>query len=389
MSTERPLRILHCFRSPVGGIFRHVRDLVMEHSKAGHEVGILCDSSTGGEHEDSLFDEIRPYLALGLTRVPIRRAVSLSDLGVIWDTYKKIKSLRPDVLHGHGAKGGVLARLAGSALRVNKYRVARLYTAHGGSLHYSRSSLLGQFVLRMERLQEYFTDALVFICEYERDIYAKRVGRPHTETRLIYNGIGERDFELIPTRSDAVHYIYVGMLRDLKGPDLFVDAFAKAERIVGRPLSALMVGDGPDRDRYRDMMVERGLGKRIGMLPAMRIQQAFAMSQNLVVPSRAEAMPYIVLEGLGAGKTIIATRVGGIPEALGKDSLALVAPEDSDDLARVMADAIRVPGWHDAAMPPMEKVKAVFSASVMANEVLKLYEELLERRGTNGDVTTS
>lgn len=46
------------------------------------------------------------------------------------------------------------------------------------------------------------------------------------------------------------------------------------------------------------------------------------MSQNLVVPSRAEAMPYIVLEGLGAGKTIIATRVGGIPEALGKDSPA-------------------------------------------------------------------
>ncbi|KQV81993.1 glycosyltransferase [Rhizobium sp. Root1220] len=379
MANQRPLRIIHCFRSPVGGIFRHVRDLVLEHSKAGHEVGILCDSSTGGKLEDRLFDEIRPHLALGLTRVPIRRSVSLSDIGVIWETYKNIKSLRPDVLHGHGAKGGVLARLAGSALRVNRYRVARLYTAHGGSLHYSRRSFLGQFVLRMERLQEYFTDALVFICEYERDAYIKKVGRPRTETRLIYNGIADRDFELIPTRSDAVHYIYVGMLRDLKGPDLFVDAFAKAERIVGRPLSALMIGDGPDRDRYRDMMVERGLGKRIGMLPAMRVQQAFAMSQNLVVPSRAEAMPYIVLEGLGAGKTIIATRVGGIPEALGRDSPALARPEDADDLARVMADAIRIPGWHEAIMPPIEQVKSIFSASVMATDVLRLYHDLLER----------
>ncbi|OCJ18295.1 glycosyl transferase [Rhizobium sp. AC44/96] len=378
MSKQRPLRILHCFRSPVGGIFRHVRDLVIEHSKAGHEVGIICDSSTGGEHEDSLFDEIRPYLALGLIRVPIRRSVSFSDIGVIWDTYKHIKSLRPDVLHGHGAKGGVLARLAGSALRVNRYRVARLYTAHGGSLHYSRSSLIGQFVLRMERLQEYFTDALVFICEYERDTYARKVGRPRTETRLIYNGIGERDFAPVPTRSDAVHYIYIGMLRDLKGPDLFIDAFAKAERILGRPLSALMIGDGPDRDKYRDMMVERGLGKRIGMLPAMRVQQAFAMAQNLVVPSRAEALPYIVLEGLAAGKTIIATRVGGIPEALGVDSAALVKPEDADDLARVMADAIRIPGWHDAVMPAIESVRSVFSASVMASDVLKLYRELLD-----------
>ncbi|MBY5440021.1 glycosyltransferase family 4 protein [Rhizobium leguminosarum] len=377
MAKQQALRILHCFRSPIGGIFRHVRDLVEEHSKAGHEIGILCDSSTGGEYEDSLFDDIRPYLSLGLTRVPIRRSISPSDIATMWDTYKKIKSLRPDVLHGHGAKGGVLARLAGSALRVNRYRVARLYTAHGGSLHYSRSSLSGQFVLRMERLQEYFTDALVFICEYERDTYARKVGRPRTKTRLIYNGISERDFEAIPTRSDAVHFIYVGMLRDLKGPDLFVDAFAKTERLLGRPLSALMIGDGPDRDRYREMMVERGLGKRIGMLPAMRVHEAFSMAQNLVVPSRAEAMPYIVLEGLGAGKTIIASRVGGIPEVLGADSAALVEPGNSDDLARVMAETLSTPDWHARTMPKPEAVKAVFSSAVMARDVLKLYHELV------------
>lgn len=91
MAEQQPLRILHCFRSPVGGIFRHVRDLVEEHSKAGHEIGILCDSSTGGEYEDSLFDDIRPYLSLGLTRVPIRRSISPSDIATMWDTYKKIK----------------------------------------------------------------------------------------------------------------------------------------------------------------------------------------------------------------------------------------------------------------------------------------------------------
>jgi len=271
----------------------------------------------------------------------------------------------------------VLARLVGSALRVNRYRVARLYTAHGGSLHYSRTSILGQFVLKMERLQEYLTDALVFICEYERDTYAKKVGKPKTRTRLIYNGIGERDFQVIPTRSDAVHFIYIGMLRDLKGPDLFVDAFAKTERLAGRPLSALMIGDGPDRDKYRDMMVERGLGKRISMLPAMRVQEAFTMSDKVVVPSRAEAMPYIVLEALGAGKTVIASRVGGIPEVLGRDSPALVTAGDSGDLARVMAAALARPGWGHETMPSTEAVKAVFSAPVMAKEVLNLYYELI------------
>jgi hypothetical protein len=52
MAAASSLRIVHCFRSPVGGIFRHVRDLAEEHAKAGHQVGILCDSTTGGTYED-------------------------------------------------------------------------------------------------------------------------------------------------------------------------------------------------------------------------------------------------------------------------------------------------------------------------------------------------
>lgn len=102
------------------------------------------------------------------------------------------------------------------------------------------------------------------------------------------------------------------------------------------------------------------------------------MSDKVIVPSRAEAMPYIVLEALGAGKTVIASRVGGIPEVLGKDSPALVTAGDSGDLARVMAAALARPEWGHETMPPTEAVKAVFSAPVMAKEVLKLYYELID-----------
>ncbi len=77
---QRPLRIVHCFRSPVGGLFRHVRDLAEMQHRAGHKVGIICDSSTGGAFEDEIFARIAPTLALGLHRVPMRREISLSDL---------------------------------------------------------------------------------------------------------------------------------------------------------------------------------------------------------------------------------------------------------------------------------------------------------------------
>ncbi|WP_324763217.1 glycosyltransferase family 4 protein [Sinorhizobium meliloti] len=376
--SERPLRILHCFRSPVGGIFRHVRDLAEAHADAGHQVGILCDSTTGGAHEDALFEEVRPHLALGIIRVPIHRSIGASDAAALWRGYKEIRSLQPDVLHGHGAKGGVLARIVGSALRVNKYRVARLYSPHGGSLHFERRSLAGSLILRVERLQERLTDALVFVCEYERRTYGARVGPPLARSELIYNGIDDAEFEPVETGPGAVDFLYIGMMRDLKGPDLFIEGFAAAEEIAGRRLSALMVGDGPQQRQYEEMTLRMGLADRIRLLPAMRAREAFALARKVVIPSRAESMPYILLEALAAGKPVIATRVGGIPEVLGSDSEALVQPGDAGALARLMADAILDAGWAARTMPDADRFKSRFAASVMTRHVMQLYRDLTE-----------
>ncbi|MDI6837987.1 MAG: glycosyltransferase family 4 protein [Rhizobiaceae bacterium] len=372
-----PLRIVHCFRSPVGGIFRHVRDLAEQHSRAGHQVGIVCDSLTGSEHEERLFEQIRPFLSLGLTRIPIHRSVGLSDLAAVRKSYNQIKSLQPDILHGHGAKGGALVRIVGSALRVRRYRVARFYTPHGGSLHYEQATFAGRGIFALERLLERFGDALIFVCDFEHQTYEQKVGKPQCDWRTIHNGISDTDFEAIPTRSDSVDYIYVGMLRDLKGPDVFIDAFARTERLIGRPLSALVIGDGPDRDKYETTLIQKGLGRRVGLLPAMPIKDAFATSDMVVVPSRAESMPYIVLETLAAGKTLIASRVGGIPEVLGPDSEALAERGDAADLARVMAKALTTPGWGKFVMPDPVAFKAKFSASVMAEKMLGFYRERL------------
>jgi glycosyltransferase involved in cell wall biosynthesis len=376
MQDSQPLRILHCFRSPIGGIFRHVRDLAREQSRAGHQVGILCDSSTGGAHEERLFETIMPDLALGLTRIPIDRSISFGDIPVFWRSYKQIRSLRPDVLHGHGAKGGALARLAGSALRVNKYRVSRLYSPHGGSMHFNPKRLAGWAVFRMEKLQERATDAIVFVCQFERDSYVAKVGSVDVRNEVVYNGVGEADFVPVPAAANAVDFLYVGMLRDLKGPDIFIDAFAKTERLLKRPLSGMMIGDGPDRDKYLEMMTVRGLGQRIQMQPAMNIREAFATSPTVVVPSRAESMPYIVLESLAAGKAVIASNVGGISEVLGLDSAALVPPGDSDALAAVMAESLTSPGWKERTMPEQQRFHETFSAVTMARRITGLYQEL-------------
>lgn len=379
MADAPSLRIVHCFRSPIGGIFRHVRDLAELHSAAGHQVGILCDSSTGGAHEDRLFDQIMPFLSLGVTRFPIGRSVGLKDAAALAEAYRLIKELQPDILHGHGAKGGVIARLIGSLLRVRRYRVARLYSPHGGSLHFSRGSVSGQAVFAAERILERMTESISFVCDYERATYEAKIGKPSCAATRVYNGISERDFGRVPVEAEGADFAYIGMLRDLKGPDVFINAFAEAERLVGRPLTGLVIGDGPDLDRYRRMAEQKGLGRRIRFRPAMPIAQAFALSDIVVVPSRAEAMPYIVLEALAAEKTVIASRVGGIPEILGAGSEALIEPGRADLFATVMAKALTDKGWAKRTMPSPETFRSRFSAKVMAEELEAVYRAQLAR----------
>lgn len=82
----KQLRIVHCFRSPVGGIFRHVRDLIDAQLAAGHAVGILCDSITGGTFEEDQIAALAPRLTLGVHRVTMRRSIAPSDLV---DLYRK------------------------------------------------------------------------------------------------------------------------------------------------------------------------------------------------------------------------------------------------------------------------------------------------------------
>src|SRR3954452_4088135 len=131
------MRIVPCFRSPVGGLFRHVRDLVEAQARNGHRVGIICDSTTGGTYEEELFAALSPSLALGLIRTPMRRQIGPSDLSAAVRLLRDIRALEPDILHAHGAKGGAYARIIGTLLRWSGTPLARIYTPHGGSLHYS------------------------------------------------------------------------------------------------------------------------------------------------------------------------------------------------------------------------------------------------------------
>jgi glycosyltransferase involved in cell wall biosynthesis len=379
MPNANSLRIVHVLRAPMGGLFRHVRDLAEAHAAEGHAVGVICDVAGTPGYNEAMAADLASALPLGLHRVKMQREVGLGDVFGAGNILKAIKELQPDVLHGHGAKGGVYARALGSLVRAERSRVARLYSPHGGSLHYDTGSRAGRLYFRVERMLERLTDHILFVAEFEQRTYSEKIGGPACPWSVNYNGLREAEFEPVKPVADAAGFLFLGELRMLKGPDLFLQALATLRAGAYPDIRAVMVGDGPDAGAIRAMAQELGLSEAVAFHPPMKAREAFAMAKVFVLPSRAEALPYVALEALGGGIPMIASAVGGIPEIFGTDNPALVAPEAAE-LAEAMAAAVADPAALKAAMPSRQTLQARFSANAMAANAMTAYRQALDLR---------
>jgi glycosyltransferase involved in cell wall biosynthesis len=364
-------------RAPVGGLFRHVADLARGQSARGHRVGIIADSTTGGMEAEATFSALSARLALGVTRIPMSRHLSSADVAAVAHVTRRAAAPAADVIHGHGAKGGAYARLAGTKNAI------RVYTPHGGSLHYGWTSPLGFFYLAAERVLMQRTDLFLFESAFGRDAFQAKVGRPSASVRIVHNGVSKPDFEPVATASEATDLVFIGELRMLKGVDVLIGAIALLAR-EGCAVTASIVGSGPDRTAFERQAAKLGLSDTVRFVGVKPARTAFGLGRLVVVPSRAESLPYIVLEAAAAGMPLIATNVGGIPEVFGPDARDLVPPGDPAALAHAIGEAIRIPGARRLAAQRLRaRVAAAFSADAMTNAVLAAYGEALGAQTTS------
>ena len=371
----RPLNILHVMRAPVGGLFRHVADLARGQAARGHRVGIVADATTGGDQAEAVLADLSSVLALGITRVPMSRHIGPRDLAAIAHVSARVAAAAVDVLHGHGAKGGAYARLA------HRRGGIRVYTPHGGSLHYRWASPSGFLYLTAERLLLRRTRLFLFESAYGRDIFRRKVGDPGATARVVHNGVAPAEFAPVTVGTQASDVVFVGELRVLKGVAVLIEALSLLAR-EGREVSATIVGEGPDRAAFEALVAARGLRGAVAFVGARPARAGFALGSLLVVPSLAESLPYIVLEAAAAAVPFIATRVGGVPEILGLYSAELVAPNDPAALARAIAQALREPAAKRLAGARIQaRVREAFSIDAMTEAVLAAYADARAAHG--------
>jgi glycosyltransferase involved in cell wall biosynthesis len=375
MTSDQPLRILHAVRAPVGGIFRHVLDLANGQADRGHQVGIIADSLTGGERAETALNEIAPRLKLGVHRLAIHREPFPTDI-LVWAHFMRlIRRLKPEVLHGHGAKAGAFIRL-----KPRSKETIRVYTPHGGSLHYPLNTLKGALYSRLERALMNSTDLFLFESAFARDTYQRTIGVPRGLVRCVFNGVTADEFDPIVKAPDATDIVYVGEFRHIKGADLLIDAVARLHA-DGKPVTLTLAGDGEEMEALKAQVQRLGLAEAARFIGHVKARYGFSKGSVLVVPSRGDSMPYVVIEAAAAGIPMVAANVGGIPEIFGSHTDALFAPNIMGAVADAIETALEDPEAAAARAKFLrERIFLHFSQKTMVEGVLAGYREAFADR---------
>jgi glycosyltransferase involved in cell wall biosynthesis len=233
--------------------------------------------------------------------------------------------------------------------------------------------------MALERRLAGMTQGILFESDYARRVYLAQVGTPACPVRVTPNGLLETEFAGVETQATAADFVFVGELRHLKGVDLLIDAMARHDAAISQA-TAVIVGQGPDEAKFRKQAEDLGIAGRLTFAGAMPARAAFRLGRCLVMPSRAESLPYVVLEAAAAGLPIIATDVGGIPEIVAGTDTALIEPGNVASLAAAM-ERVLTDGRQalDRAQRLRAAIRGRFSLCNMAGGVLDFYGECLAR----------
>lgn len=385
-SEKKRIKILHLIDS--GGLYgaeKMLLSLCNEQIKQGLDVAILSCGELGEAPKAIELESER----LGISCIPWRMKSGLNLSGG-----KSLRKFARDngysFFHSHGYKFNILLGLYPRSIR----EIPVVATVHGYVAPRRLTKMW--FNLLIDRWCLSRLDRVIFVSSAMKSQESFKTLNLKRYT-VVENGIDSGLFEAVIDKTEGDRFLdsysgdglvvgYIGRLSSEKGVGLLLESFAHvANRIENVRL--LMCGDGPEADGLRKKAIDIGISNQVDFVGYIKnVPAALKRIDVFVMPSLTEGMPMVLMEAIEENKSIVATKVGGMPEMLEGGALgALVEPGNIDMLSSELISILS--RMDDCYLDPsiksaFDKSKKRFSAAGMADKYLAVYAQLLaEEKG--------
>jgi glycosyltransferase involved in cell wall biosynthesis len=368
-------------------------------SQRGHDVTLITGPALGPEGE--LFEQTKNQKYKTIVVDKLRRPICpLYDTISYLQIKECLKHIKPDIVHTHSAKAGILGRFAAHSLRNTHHAIRNtkiVHTIHGLAFHPYQSNLLNKFYITIEKSAAKRTDFFISVADaMTEQAAAASIGYPEQFT-TVYSAIEEDDFLLpIPDQrkkafrqkyqipQDAVVLITIARLFMLKGHDYIIES-AKTLSKQYKNAVWLFVGDGNLSEYYKNQVHRLGLADKIkftGLLSPKEIPLAIASSDILVHCSLREGLARTLPQAMLCAKPAISFDIDGAKEVVNENTGRLIEPKNVEQLTKACAELIENKELRNKlGKTGREFVREKFAPKTMVDTIEAVYKKLTTNNG--------
>lgn len=351
-------------KSERGGAQLHLADL-LKGFKGRYEICV-------GAGVEGFITEIARDLSHQTVILPhlINPIAPFQDYRAYREAARLIQSVKPDIVHCHSSKAGIVGRIAAWRLGV-----PAVFTAHGWAFAEGASFLQRSIAIPVERMTSKTGGPILCVCEKDRNLALRYGIARESQFRVIHNGVRDD-----PARAQhgSGASLKIGMVARFAPPKDYA-LMVRALSRLAPDTQMVFMGDGPDRLMAEQLARELGVQDRIQFKGTIAdVRAAMSQVDVLALATKYEGFPLSVLEGMQVGLPVVASDVGGISEAVVHGETGFLFPRG--DLNALVESLARFERDRELARSMgakgRERYERLFTVDVMLQKIDDVYSAL-------------